>query len=127
MNCVIKINRILSGNNITGQVSNPSSYRFSLSPSGELSIIAIYTQNDLGKKALFLINVDLSDIEDLELTGPKVIEKTDNWKVIGASEIVLENNEYLSKFRFDSSGIGICGIASYCPSTSLGDVIQVTL
>lgn len=127
MSKVIKINRILSGNNIIGQVSNPSSYRLSLTPLGELNIIALYSSDDLGKKALFLINVNLTDIDDLDLLEPKIISKTNNWQVIGSSEVIHENNEYLSRFRFDSSGIGICGIASYCPSTSLGDVIQVTL
>lgn len=126
-NKVFRVNRSLIGRELTGNVALPVGYRTSFGLSAdEVTVFADFTAAQLNKKAVFMINVNLQEIDSLSTSDPALIPLSENWHYFGVAEILQIGTIYSAHINVRTD-LGICGIAAYCPDTAVGNNITVTL
>jgi hypothetical protein len=124
-NKVIKVIRIVTGKLVSGNVAVPIQYRQGLNNGTAIRIYADYSANELGKKAVFLININANDISLLQTSTPTTVNNNSNWTVIGICEVTQNGSVYSAYVDLNPSQVGICGFASYCPQSEFGNNINV--
>ncbi len=123
-NKVIKVIRKISGNEIKGDVSHPLYYSgYSLSQT--IREVRAYFDNSLiGQTAVFLINTNLSEIENIPLNDKASVSQTANWIYYSSSAI---SSDAFARTEIDLTQLSTFAISAYCSVTDIGDPIQIEL
>ncbi len=119
--CIVKINRLINISSFSGSVVHPENITFQtlLNNSG-FRVNAFFNKSDncLGLKCIFLVNVAQSDIENLN-SQLKDVEMGDNWQVYETAEIVNHDDMYTIAYIDTPNDLGRFGVSAFCPKTHL--------
>jgi len=118
---IITLTRKFQAADISGSVVHPENITFqTLLDNSGFRVNAFFKKTDdcLGLKCIFMVNVVQSDIENLN-SELKDVEMSDNWQVYETAEIESYDDMHTKASIETPNDLGRFGVSAFCPKTHL--------